>query len=175
MKSPFIHLVLVSLLCVLSLVGYSTWYATITAKSARATLLQDTIDTKVKNIYRLNTTKTVLADSADDELMVQRYFVPETGVVAFIDSLESRGRSRGASVSVRSVSTSGGAPHPALEFSISIAGTFDAVMRTIGSIEYAPYAISISNVSITQEEKGNWYADMKLLVGSRPASTATTL
>lgn len=174
MKSPLTHLILVSILCTLSLIGYGIWYATITAKSALATTLQEQIDIKIGNINRLNTTRTALADSASDEAMIQNYFVPETGVVAFIDSLETRGRVQGATVSVLSVAKSG-TLHPILEFSLSIKGTFDAVMRTIGTIEYAPYAISVSTVSITQSEENSWSADMKILVGSRQASTAPSL
>lgn len=174
MKSPYIHLILALVVCVLSLIGYGVWYTTITTKSATATTLQTRIDTKLGNISRLNMTRNALADMASDEMLVQNYFVSETGVVTFIDGLETRGRAQGTIINVLSVSTGGTLTQPTLEFALSIIGTFDAVMRTIGAIEYAPYAISVSTVSIGQDAKNSWHADVKLLVGSRVARTTTT-
>jgi hypothetical protein len=173
MKSPLIHLILALLVCIAALIGYGVWYATIVDMSTSVATLQNQIDTKIEAVSRVTTTQAALAGIAGDEAVVQSYFVPETGVVAFIDDLEARGHSQGTTVSVLSVSTGGVPAQPTLVFSLSVKGTFDAVMRTVGAIEYAPYAISISALSVGQDDKNSWYANLKLLVGSSATSTAT--
>ncbi len=174
MKSPFTHLIVMSLICVAVLAGYGAWYAVIVAKSASVAALQDDIDTKTESVSLMSTARAALSEIADDEATVQSYFVPETGVVAFIDSLEARGRLLGATVDVLSVSAGKTLSKPTLAFALSIEGTFDAVMRTVGAIEYAPYAISVSTFSIGQGEKQRWRASLNLLVGSVAATTATS-
>lgn len=173
MKSSFIHLVLAFSVCVLALIGYWLWYGTIADKSADIAVLQNRIDARTATIHRLATTRAALAELSGDEMTVRSYFVPETGVVAFIDGLEARGRILGTSVKVESVSTGGTTEKPTLEFVLSVAGAFDNVMRTVGAIEFAPYAITVSRLSVEHMAKNNWRADLKLLVGSRAPSAPT--
>jgi len=175
MKTPFMHLILSGIICVAVLVGYSMWYAVITAQSAAVTSLQNQINAKTETVNRANTTRVALAEIASDEIAVQSYFVPESGVVTFIDSLEAQGRSFGAALNVLSVSTEGTTAQPMLVLSLSIKGTFDAVMRTLGAIEYAPYAISVTTLSVVQDAKNSWHADLKIRVGSSIASTTDAL
>ncbi len=174
MKSPLTHFILALTACTIVLVGYGFWYAAVSAKSAAVASLQDQISTKTETISRMAAARATLAELSGDEAVVQGYFVPETGVVAFIDSLESRGQAQGAGVSVLSVSTSGTTAQPALTLLLTVTGTFDAVMRTIGAIEYAPYDISIATLSVGKgDAKDSWRADLKLLVGSVAADTVT--
>jgi hypothetical protein len=174
MKSPFSLLVVAIVICILVLTGYGVWYSAISAKSADVADLQSSIDTKTETVNRIAATRATLAGIADDEATVQGYFVPETGVVAFINALEARGKEQGASISVLSVSTSGTSARPTLTLMLSIKGTFDEVMRTIGSIEYAPYDLSVSTLSIAQDATSVWHADLKLLIGSVPAARLAT-
>ena len=51
--------------------------------------------------------------------------------------------------------------------SLVITGTFDGVMRTVGTIEYGPDAVSVAKLTVTALEKGSWQANMDILVGSR--------
>jgi len=175
MKSPFTHLLIVSFFCAAALAGYGFWYAAVAQKSSAVADLQGQINAKTETVSRIASTRTALSEIANDEAVVQGYFVPETGVVAFINSLEGLGRAQGSDVSVLSVSTDAGATErPMLAFSISVKGTFDAVMRTVGAIEYAPYDLSIAALSVGQDAKGSWHADLKLLVGSVPTGIATS-
>jgi len=175
MKSSLAQLVAAIAVCTAVLIGYGFWYATVSAKSAAVAILQNQIDTRTETVKRMVSTRAALAEISGDEAVVQSYFVPETGVVAFIDGLESRGRALGATVTVLSVSTVKSSAQPALELALSIAGTFDAVMRTVGAIEYAPYDITVSMLSATErgDTKSTWHADLKLLVGSVPAGAVT--
>ena len=173
MRSPLIHLLLASLFCSLAFTSYGFWYATVAKKSAAVAALQNQINAKTETASRIATTRTALSEIAEDEAIVRDYFVPETGVVAFINSLEGRGRALGTDISVLSVSNdTKGSARPVLAFALSIKGTFDAVMRTVGSIEYAPYDIEVTTLSVGQDAENSWHANVKLLVGSVSASAA---
>lgn len=177
MKSSFSHLAAALGICIVSIVGYGVWYGTISSKSAVVAGLQDQIDTRTETADRIAAVRATLADIASDEATVQDYFVPEANVVSFINSLEEHGKTLGATVGVLSVSTGGTAIQPLLILSLTITGTFDSVMRTAGVIEYAPYDLSITNLSVSQNAKDLWHADLKMSVGSVPAvrSATTTL
>lgn len=172
MKSSLTHFIFALALCAGSAAGLWFWYTTIAEKSVEATILQGQINAKSGAISRITTARTVFAEIANDEVAVQSYFVPETGVVAFIDMLEGRGRVLGTTVSVLSVSTGGDPVHPTLELSLSIKGSFDAVMRTVGSIEYAPYAISISSLLVGKDVKDSWLANLKMRAASAPVEVS---
>ena len=75
-------------------------------------------------------------------------------------------------MSVLSVST-GTDSLPTLVFSVSIEGSFDEVMNTVGAIEYSPYDLSISEFSLNQGV-GSWQANLGLVVGSVSSDTATS-
>ena len=150
MKAPFFHLVVALPVCVIVLIGYGVWYAAVSAKSAEVVELQRAIDTKTETVNRIAATRATLASIADDETIVRGYFVPETGVVSFIDELEARGEERGTAISVLSVSTSGaGAARPMLVLALSVKGTFDAVMRTVPPKRATASAIRSSSVATT--------------------------
>lgn len=174
MKTPFSHIIVAVGVCLIALIGYGVWYAVISEKSTTVADLQSRIDAKTETVNRIAATRATFVGVTSDEAMVQGYFVSEAGIVAFIDALERREKTLGTTVGVLSVSTSGTAAQPSLTLSLTVKGTFDAVMRTVGSIEYAPYDLSISAVSIVQDAENSWHADLKLLVGSLPTVRAAT-
>lgn len=173
MKSPFSHIMIAAVVCIAAIAGYGMWYAAISAKSASVAALQNQIDTKTETVNRIAAARATLANVASDESVVQNYFVPEAGVVSFIDALETSGKTLGATVSVLSVGTSGTPAKPLLELTLSAKGTFDAVMRTVGAIEYAPYDLSISSLAVVQDDKNIWHADLKVTVGSVPVAKSS--
>jgi hypothetical protein len=168
MKSPLTQLTVSIILCVAAVVGYGVWYATISAKSTAVAKLESSILAKTEAANRIAAARTMLAGIANNDEIVRGYFVPETGVVAFIDALEAQGKEQGAAVSVLSVSTEGTAAQPSFALSLAVKGTFEAVMRTVGAIEYVPYNLSISALAVTQDAKNLWHADLTLRVGSVP-------
>ena len=174
MKSSLINLIVALLVCVVAIVGYGMWYGTISAKSTSVAAIQNQIDAKTETVNRIAATRATLASVASDEAVVQGYFVPESGVVSFIDSLETHGKTLGSAVSVLSVSAGGTTAKPTLLLSATVTGTFDAVMRTVGAIEYAPYDLSITAFSVAQNAKDSWTAALKVVVGSVPATRAAT-
>lgn len=173
MRSTSIHAIVALSLCVAALVGHGFWYIVVTNKSAEVTGLQNQIDAKAESVARTASARTALSEISGDESVVQSYFVQETGVVSFIDNLETRARAQTATVKVLSVSVDNAGKQSTLAFSLTINGTFDAVMRTIGAIEYAPYNLSISKLSLRKDEKKEWHSDLELIVSSVPANTTT--
>ena len=172
MRSPLVHLIAALILCTISFVGYGVWYAAIAEKSAAVADLENRINIKTDTASRIASARAALAEISGDEAAVRSYFIPETGIVAFIDSLQSHGRAHGAAVSVLSVSSGGTSAHPTFIFAITIKGSFNSVMNTVGAIEYLPYALSVSSLSLGQDGKNSWHAALNLLVSSVPLSAA---
>ena len=165
MKSSATHLIIALIACGGALSLYWWGYSIIEAKSSEVSTLQQQIDTETETAARTEAAHAAMTEIAGDESSVQNYFVPETGVVSFINTLEQQGKSQGSTVNVLSVSPGNGAL-PTMLFSLTIEGTFDKVMRTVGVIEYSPYDLYVSQFSITQEGKDSWTANLGLVVGS---------
>lgn len=172
MKTSFTNLVIALVVCVATFIGYGVWYAAIAAKSAAVANLESRITAKNETASRIASARAALAEIAGDESIVQSYFVSKTGVVAFIDALEALGKTQKAAVSVLSVSMGGAPAQPTLVLALTVTGTFDAVMRTVGEIEYAPYDLSVSALSLGHAAPNSWHADLKLLVGSVSTNAA---
>lgn len=175
MRTPFVQLALAFAVCAAATAGYWFWYGVVAAKSVSVTALQGRIDANMDAASRRAAARAALADMAGDETVVRDYFVSETGIVAFIDGLEALGRAVGnTTVSVLSVSTGGTGERPAFKFSLLVKGTFDGVMRTVGAIEYAPYAISVSSFSVAKNDKNDWQANLVFLAGSATSTPTKT-
>jgi hypothetical protein len=173
MKSPLTHLGITGVVVALSLVAYIAWYSHIKDMSAQVTALQNEIESKTQAAGRLATARSALNELTGDEDQIQHYFVSQNDIVNFIDDLEGRGRTLGTTVNVLSVSTAGTREQPVLALSLSIQGSFDAVARTIGIIEYAPYDIIISKLAFGVGDKQSWHADLSLAAGALQAATST--
>jgi hypothetical protein len=57
--------------------------------------------------------------------------------------------------------------------SLRIVGSFDAVMRTLGAIEYQAYDTTLANVTLDTPTGENWTASASFLVGTPPTATST--
>lgn len=174
MKTPLAQLIVVSILAVFVILGYGYWYAQVDSRSVAVSELEAQIAMKTENEKNLAATRASLAELASDEATIHNYFVSNDGVVAFIDSLESLGKTVGAVVNVTSVATAGSKTQPALQLALGIDGSFDTVMRTAGAIEYAPYDIVVTALSLQSTDKNKWHADMSMLVGSASSTAAST-
>lgn len=166
MKSPRIHFVLMLVLGMTTMMSYIIWYTEVSKKSASVVSLESQISAAADAMNRIASSKAMFAEIAGDEAKLKDHFVSESGVVAFINDLESLGIPNHATVNVLSVSKGGSVQRPTLILSVTIEGTFDAVLSTIGAIEYAPYTISISTLSVVKDAKNSWRATVSLSVGA---------
>lgn len=174
MTSNFFKLVIACVVVLAAFIGHSIWYATLAAKSANVASLQNQIDAKSETMSRIASARAALTEISGAEVSLQNYFVPETNMVAFIDGLQTEGNAQGVALNVLSVSAGTG-DQPMFILALTIKGTFDAVMRTVGVIEYTPYYVSTSGLSLVKNDKDNWQADLKLLVGSIAVAASTPL
>ncbi len=174
MKPSLTHFAVAALIVILLIVGYGVWFSAVANESAHVVDLGNQITAAHETIDRVTSARATLTEIAGDETKVQSYFVSETDAVALINDLEGRGLAHKATVSVLTVSAGGSPARPVLLISLTVNGTFEGVMRTIGSIEYAPYDISISKLSVARDGKDSWHAELGLTVGSTRAETATS-
>ncbi len=175
MKNHLFHLAIALVFLVVALGVYGLSYAMLRTESATVAGLKSQIDAKATIASHVASARAMLAVTASDEATIHSYFVPENGIAAFIDGLEAIGKARGASVDVLSVSAGTGGEQNAFFLELTVTGSFDAVMRTVGSIEYAPYDITVTQLSLSRQSSGGWLANMNLSAGSIVAtSTADT-
>lgn len=175
MRSPLTQFILTILVGTGVLVWYGVWRAEFLEKGDEVAHLQGQIAEVSATMDHISSARAAVAEIAGDEAMVKGYFVSENSIASFINGLEARGSAQKAVVTVQSVSTGSSPAHPTLAFSISVKGTFNAVLHTIGSIEYAPYAISTSSFSMRRDDKDAWSADLNLVVGTIPAEVTTAI
>ncbi len=179
MKLPYAHLAVALIMGVIVVSGYVSWYVAVSQKSRDVAALQDQITAVSGNMSRIAMARTALAEIASDEKEIGDYFVSDSNVVSFINDIESLGTQEGTKVSVTSVSKGGTRALPALLVMLSIDGSFDQVMRTIGAVEYSPYALSLAALNVVHiaAESGkveHWHADVTLTVDSIPVAPATS-
>lgn len=166
---------------VMVVIAYAICYAMVAARSTNAADLETQIATKTQVAERLKSVRAALEELSGDEAEVQGYFVSNANIVSFIDTLQRRGNELGSKVNVLSVSAAN-TKSPTLTLTLQIQGPFSAVMRTVGAVEYAPYALTVSSLSVTEvqgseaSKVASWTANMTVLVGSTSAtSTANSL
>lgn len=166
MKTPLMHLLITCSVLVAVFVGQGVWYSIVAKKSSAVSALQSQINTKSEAAGRVASSRAELAKITDDEITVRSYFVSENDIVSFIDGLQEKGLSQGTVVKVLSVSAGGTSVRPTLSLAVTVTGEFSAVMRTVGSIEYSPYDLSILKFSVIKSDKKIWLANLELIVGS---------
>jgi Tfp pilus assembly protein PilO len=166
MKSSASHIVIACIICAMVFLVHGFLYTVIAKKSTTAAELQNQIDLKREKIKNIASSRAALSGIAKEESVVNKYFVSESEVVSFIADLQASGLSQGAVVKVLSVSTGNANMRPSLTLSLTIAGAFDAVMKTVGMIEYSPYYLTISKFSISKDDKKTWKSDIEIVAGS---------
>ncbi len=107
---------------------------------------------------------------SEEHADVSTYQVTEEQVPAFLADIEGRGRSVGAQITVASVEPEK-SNNGKLRVTLSISGNFPAVMQTLGLIEYAPYGISTSAVTLSKSGT-QWQADVVFTVLYASASAS---
>lgn len=139
-------------------------------------ILNQQIATKKTEIARAQQAQTALATLSGDEATIKGYSLSRDQIVGILESLQSTGSVVGATVQVLSVGDDKAAVHPRITVSLLINGTFDAVMKTIGTLENAPYDSSLSNLTLTSAAGKNgavWSAATVLSLGLQRVSTST--
>jgi hypothetical protein len=169
MKSSLTHVGIALSICVLTIAVYAYGYTYVANESAQAAELAATIEAKKATVDRSSVIRAALLKLGEDEARIKNYFVSEENIVAFLSELQALGQSLGTKVDIASVAASKDVSRPMLTVSLRIEGAFDALLRTIGAIEYAPYAITVTSVNISSAAGADttlWSAAMTLEVGA---------
>jgi hypothetical protein len=172
----FTHVLLALLLLAGTFVAYGAAYHIVDKKTADAAAAEAAIATKTQEAARAQEAQEQLAGLAADETQIGQYFVATRDVVPFLTAIESTGRTFGTKVSVVSVSAAPGKPHGHLTLSVSVTGAFDNVLRTVGALEYAPYDITLQNLTLdtagnTPGAASEWEAAATFMVGTNDATS----
>lgn len=175
MKNPLIHLIAAAIILVVTIVAYGLWYVAVDTANAQARTLAGEIRTKGQDAERIAEAKAALTALAVNESSVAQHFVSANDVVPFLSSLESTGKALGAKVDVVSVGadTSGKDKFGHINLALHINGSFNAVVRTLGAFEYAPYDITLTNLTLDTTGAPDWSAAVSLSVGTGAIATST--
>ncbi|MEA2701797.1 MAG: hypothetical protein QOE22_506 [Candidatus Parcubacteria bacterium] len=171
-RTPYIHIAAAGLLFILALGAYLLWFRHVSALSTQATELSAQLKTLGDAGGRASSVRRELEDVKNREESVYRHFVGSDTIVSYLGEIEDTGKSLGAAVEVVSVADAQAAQgqSPQLQMSLRITGPFDAVMRTLGAIEYQPYDATLSSLVLDTPPTAdaNWTAAATFLVGTPP-------
>jgi flagellar basal body-associated protein FliL len=162
-RTSLIQLVIAIVMFAAALGVYGFWYSLVGKASVEAAALSEEIRTKSQDSARVAAAKVALESLAEDEAAMHAYLVREQDIVPFLGTLEDTGTSLGSNVVVASVAADSKGERSQLKLSLKITGSFDAVLRTLGAIEYGPYDSAIQSVTF----------DTVPVEGAAPAWTAT--
>lgn len=167
MKGPAVHLSIAVIALLAAIGAYAFGFTLVTGAKQKATELATAIVAKEAEQARGASARTRLAEVASDEEFLAERLVADAGIVSFLETLESAGDPYGAAVKVASVAGDSADSEGRITLSLSIQGSFDGVMKTLGAIEYGRYAIAPKDVSLIGEGE-SW-----ALTGSFIALTRT--
>jgi len=170
-RIALIQLVLALALFAIVAGGYALWYASVGSLSATSARLAEEIQGKSKDSARIHAATAALSSLEANEASVRAYLVRTSDIVPFLESIEQTGTELGATVDVVSVAAeTAGRPHLAL--SLKVQGSFDAVMRTIGAIEYGPFDSTLTGLTFDTVETADgvavWTAATSFSIGTQP-------
>ena len=171
------HALVAAFVLIIAFSLYGVWYTAVSKKSAEAATLAQQIQTQHQDSARAQAAKDQLGKLSTEESLVSGYYVSTSDAVPFLESLQSTGKSLGSTVQVVSVSADPGKPHSHLNLSLSITGPFDAVVRTLGAFEYAPYDAALQNLTLDTPQTGGgkaaqWTAAATFIIGTADAPQA---
>ncbi|MBU6321073.1 MAG: hypothetical protein KGI78_03895 [Patescibacteria group bacterium] len=175
MKTSVVAPILATCALVAALAVYASSWSSVGAAKAAVADLARKVEAASAESVRLASIDGRLASLGTEAGTIDNYFVPEADVADFINELETRGKEAGAAISIASVAAvpATGAAHPALSIAVTIRGSFDAVLRALGSIEYSPHALSVTSAAVAAAPDGkSWTASANLLVGATPGGAA---
>lgn len=175
MKNPYVHLAGALVLLIAAVAGYLLWNGALSSKRAEAAQDAAALATLRANAALASAASEQLSSLGADAAEINAYFIDSANVVPFLETLQETGTRLGAKVDVQSVTAKNdGRPH--LDLSLAISGPFAAVARTVGAIEFAPYDIKVTSLSMTASgDAGGWNAAMAFSVSTASSTPSSAL
>jgi Tfp pilus assembly protein PilO len=147
-RSPIIHISIAGAVLVIAIATVVGVSVLLGAKQQEAETLSQEIAAKQTETLRVAAAKAALPLLVEAENALAQHNLSTADIVAFLESLEKMGKTQGASVEVLSVTGGKGNPTERLVLSLKVTGSFDAVARTIGRIEYGPYDTQVMTLTL---------------------------
>jgi hypothetical protein len=175
MKNSYTHLASAGVFLLVALSAYYFWYATLGSMSDEVGSLTAQTAAARANAAEIIVAQGELAGLSDEEGAIKGYFVNQSDIVPFLEGLQSLGAGAGAKVTVVSVAAAE-TPRPHLDLALKITGNFDAVVRAVGAVEYAPHDLRTKTLSLDSSagtgSTTSWAASLALTVGLTATSTS---
>lgn len=171
-NTSLIHALLAGVIALGVIGGYVLWYLSV--QGLYADIEKTRAQSALKETERA---RAVIARTAEEEihaheLFVASHIVDTANIVSFLEEIESAGKAFGATVRVGSVNGGSKGANGNISLSLSISGSFDGVMRTLGVIEHGAYATSITDVSLDTTDNGKtWNATGMFVVAATSKNT----
>jgi hypothetical protein len=152
--------------------AYVFWYLMVSQASSRVASLQNTLASKGDESAQILSARRTLALLQAEDIVFDRYFIDEVDIIPFLEGIEGAGDEFQAVTEVVSVAKEGGPEGTRLVVSVSIKGSFDSVMRTLGVLEHGPYDITTTGLTLAhlpQEETSpaRWNLAVSFSVGTK--------
>ena len=172
-RRTLIQLVIALIILIGMIAAYAFWYLAVRDMSAKAAQLAADLRAQDEASARAGAAKAALGSLVADEEVMRAYLVRPDGIVPFLSEIERSGTVLGSMVEVASVATETGTDRDRIALSLRITGSFDAVLRTLGTIEHGAYDSRITNVTLDTpasdpESQGRWTATASFVIGTQP-------
>jgi Tfp pilus assembly protein PilO len=174
-RSLLMHVLVASALLVLALVSTVGTAFLLSSTENEAVRLATEIEAREAELLRVAAAKAALPLLVQAESDLAEHTIQTNDIVPFLEGLEKLGAAQGADVEVLSVTGGQGTPPQRLSLSLKVTGSYDAVVRTIGRIEYGPYDTQLTTLTldsgVTEEgAKKAWTAAAIFSIGARTAT-----
>lgn len=159
MKKELLHFALALLIALIALAAYGLSFMVIAAAREEAAAAAHKVAEIRAEDEATAQAEGALAALAADEAAVEGYLVSPDDIVAFLEELESVGEAQGARVEVASVSSV--SSDNRIELAVRVEGTFAAVMRSLGVMEYGPRDLRLKQLildTIASDAGASWSA-----------------
>jgi len=165
MSKPLLHLVIALVLLAATAAAYVFWYLHVSGTRAEVTTLKAEAGAIEVEAAGISSARAALSKLAAAEAFFGSYFVSTTSVVSFLEDLEATGEELGSTIEVVSVTPDSGAR---LSVALRASGSFAAAMRTIGAVEYGPYDLVVTDLTVdtNASSEGAWTATGAISVGT---------
>ena len=147
-----IHVGVATLVLILAGLGLVLWQHVVSEERAKIERLREEAALLEEHTKRVEGREELLL-LEDEERYVEERLLAVSDIVSFLSAFERKGNQHGAEVEVVSVSEK---QEGRVVIAFSVSGSFDAVMRTLGSIEYEQYASAIENVTLETAPGEAW-------------------
>ncbi len=178
-RRAHIHFVISLILLIGVGVAYYFWFYYVSSLSDRASALSNEIELKTEDSAQSVQAKNALASLSASETSIDTRFITSANIVPYLESVQETGKDLGSTIKVASVAEKDGMPVGTLSLTLTITGTFDSVVRTIGVLENATIDTSLTSLTLdTTPTTGSstpvWTASTILLVGIQANASGTT-